>query len=50
MDESGGHESKDGDNIVHQILTPILWIILYISINIAEEKRAQSAHCPTLDR
>ena len=37
-DESGGHEALDGGITVHQILTLIRWIILYISININPEQ------------
>ena len=33
-DESCGHEAKDGDNIFHNPLQPIFWVILMICINI----------------
>ena len=36
--ESGGHVAKFGDNTVHQIVPPIWWIILYISIHIFPEQ------------
>jgi len=38
-DESIGHEAKDGDNTVCQILSAIWWFILYISINIPPEQQ-----------
>ena len=37
--ESGGHEANDGDSTVGQIVPPIWWIIIYISINIPAEQQ-----------
>ena len=36
---SGGHEAKNGGNTVGQIVPPICWTILYISINIPLEQQ-----------
>ena len=38
-EESGGHEAKNGENTLHQIVPPIRLIILYISINIPPEQQ-----------
>ena len=45
IDESGGQEAKFGDNTVNQIVPPIWWIILYISINITQGPIDQSSKC-----
>ena len=46
-DESGGHESKVGDNTVPQIVPSIRWIIIYININIPtkQELRLPIVQC-----
>ena len=43
--ENGVHEAKNKDNTVGQIVPPIWWIILYISINITQGPIDQSSKC-----